>query len=85
MRIAPLARLSGGLASAAIVAILVTAPLGSRAADHLDAPNLSSREDADINDVYVFPAATSGRTVIAVTTSPAAGVLGPIDYAANAR
>ena len=85
MRIASLARLSGGLASAAIVAVLVTAPLGSRAADHLDAPNLASREDADINDVYVFPAATSGRTAIAVTTSPAAGVIGPIDYATNVR
>src|SRR5947208_479387 len=74
-----------GLAAAAMIAVVATAPLGSRAADHLDAPNLGSREDADINDVYVFQAATPGRTAIAVTTSPAAGIIGPIDYATNVR
>ena len=58
-----------GLAAAAMIAVVATAPLGSRAADHLDAPNLGSREDADINDVYVFQAATPGRTAIAVTSS----------------
>src|SRR5207249_4765461 len=74
-----------GLAAAAMIAVVATAPLGSRAADHLDAPDLGSREDADINDVYVFQAATAGRTAIAVTTSPAAGIIGPIDYATNVR
>ncbi|HEX9267853.1 MAG TPA: DUF4331 family protein, partial [Candidatus Limnocylindria bacterium] len=74
-----------GFAAAAMIAVVATAPLGSRAADHLDAPNLASREDADINDVYVFEAATPGRTAIAVTTSPAAGVIGPINYATNVR
>ena len=85
MRIPRLAQLGGGIAAAAIIAILATAPFGSRAADHLDAPNLAAREDADINDVYVFPGSTAGRTAIAVTTSPAAGVIGPIDYATNVR
>src|SRR5207237_10904458 len=74
-----------GLAAAAMPAVIATAPLGPRAADHLDAPTLGSREDADINDVYVFQAATPGRTAIAVTTSPAAGIIGPIDYATNVR
>src|SRR6266550_6805401 len=74
-----------GFAVAAMIAVVATAPLGSRAADHLDAPNLASREDADINDVYVFEAATPGRTAIAVTTSPAAGIIGPINYATNVR
>jgi hypothetical protein len=85
MRIPRLAQLGGGFAAAAIIAILATAPFGSRAADHLDAPNLAAREDADINDVYVFPGSTARRTAIAVTTSPAAGVIGPIDYATNVR
>lgn len=85
MRIARLVQLGAGFAAAAIIAVVATTPLGSRAADHLDAPNLAAREDADINDVYVFQASTPGRTAIAVTTSPAAGVIGPIDYAANVR
>src|SRR3989442_15501813 len=85
MRIGRFVQLGAGFAAAAIIAVVATVPLGSRAADHLDAPNLATREDADINDVYVFQAATSGRTAIAVTTSPAAGVIGPLDYATNVR
>src|SRR5213594_2323250 len=85
MRIARFVQLGAGFAAAAAIAVVATAPLGSRAADHLDAPNLAAREDADINDVYVFEAATPGRTAIAVTTSPAAGVIGPLNYATNVR
>jgi len=85
MRIARFVQLGAGLAAAAVIAVVASAPLGSRAADHLDAPSLASREDADINDVYVFQASAPGRTAIAVTTSPAAGVIGPIDYATNVR
>src|SRR5712692_3237573 len=85
MRIARFVQLGAGLAAAAVIAVVASAPLGSRAADHLDAPNLATREDADINDVYVFQASAPGRTAIAVTTSPAAGVIGPIDYATNVR
>src|SRR2546427_4115344 len=85
MRIARFVQLGAGFAAAAAIAVVATAPLGSRAADHLDAPNLAIREDADINDVYVFTASTAGRTAIALTTSPAAGVIGPIDYATNVR
>src|SRR5947209_15709232 len=85
MRIARFVQLGAGFAAAAAIAVVATAPLGSRAADHLDAPNLAMREDADMNDVYVFQASTAGRTAIALTTSPAAGVIGPIDYATNVR
>src|SRR3989442_5043441 len=85
MRIGRFVQLGAGFAAAAAIAVVATAPLGSRAADHLDAPNLAIREDADINDVYVFQASAPGRTAIAVTTSPAAGVIGPIDYATNVR
>src|SRR2546430_1229414 len=85
MRASRFIEIGVGFAAAAMIAVVATAPLGSRAADHLDAPNLASREDADINDVYVFQAATPGRTAIAVTTSPAAGIIGPINYATNVR
>jgi len=85
MRTPRLVEIGAGFAIAAMIAVVATAPLGTRAADHLDAPNLATRENADINDVYVFQAATPGRTVIAVTTSPAAGIIGPIDYGTNVR
>src|SRR5438093_4441209 len=85
MRVLRLIQLGAGFAVAATLAVVATAPLGSRAADHLDAPNLAAREDADINDVYVFQASKPGRSAIAVTTSPAAGVIGPINYATNVR
>ena len=54
------------------------------AADHLDAPGLTSpsaRPDADINDVYAFNSSTPGRSVIAVTTGPGAGAIAPLTYA----
>src|SRR5438552_18914056 len=85
MRASRVIEIGVGFAAAAMIAVVATAPLGSRAADHLDAPNLASREDADINDVYVFQAAPPDRTAIAGTTSPAAGIIGPIDYATNVR
>ena len=85
MRVLRFIQIGAGFAVAATIAVVATAPLGSRAADHLDAPNLAQREDADINDVYVFQASKPGRTAIAVTTSPAAGVIGPLNYATNVR
>lgn len=72
-------------AAAALVA-LGTAPLLVRGADHLDAPGLMSPEGlstADINDVYVFEGADPGKTVIAVTTHPAAGAISPLKYATD--
>lgn len=61
------------LAGAMVAAI---GPLGAAgAADHLDAPGLTSpnnRTDLDINDVYAF-AGSDNSTVLAMTVSPLAG------------
>jgi hypothetical protein len=67
---------------------LGTAPLFVRGADHLDAPGLTSPEGqmtADINDVYVFQGSDAGRTVLAMTTHPAAGAISPTKYATDVR
>ena len=81
------ARLLGALAAAAAIALVATAPLSTRAADHLDGPTLLTPPGgnlrADINDLFVFQAATTGRTVLALTTHPAAGFVSPLDYATN--
>jgi hypothetical protein len=65
-----------GLSALAIVAL--GAPVAVNAADHLDAPGKfqspRGRHDADINDVYAFPADAT-HTVLAMTTHPALGVV----------
>jgi hypothetical protein len=51
------------------------------AADHLDGPRLTNNPgllgNLDINDVYIFKGSTAKNTVLVMTVSPAAGVLGP--------
>ena len=51
------------------------------AADHLDGPRLMAFPQGlgnlDINDVYAFQAPNKSNTVLILTLSPAAGVLGP--------
>ena len=74
------------IAASALVLALGAAPMIGFGADHLDAPNLtapSMRPDADINDVYAFPGNNEKRTVIAVTTHPAAGAIAPLEFAAE--
>lgn len=79
------------LGAAAVVLTLGAAPFLANAADHLDAPSLGSlstgslQGDRDINDVYVFDGSNAGRTVIAMTVSPAAGLLGPLAFGSNVR
>jgi hypothetical protein len=51
----------GGLGTAALVTTIV-------ASDHQDTVLVERNPRRDINDVYVFPAATLGRVVLAVTT-----------------
>jgi hypothetical protein len=75
-----------------LVALTIgAAPFLAGAADHLDAPSLGSlsagsiRGDRDINDVYVFQGDNAGKTVLAVTTNPAAGVLAPDRFGTNVR
>ena len=77
---------------AAIVVLTAgVAPILTSAADHLDAPSLGSltagslKGDRDINDVYVFQGANASKTVIAMTTNPAAGALAPTTYGTNVR
>jgi Domain of unknown function (DUF4331) len=78
-------RLIGLLAATAVTITAGTAGVGF-AADHLDAPGLTSpqaRPDADINDVYVFNSDKAGSSVIAVTTGPGAGAIAPLTYATD--
>jgi hypothetical protein len=80
--------LGGAIAGSALVLALGAAPMIGFGADHLDAPGLtppSGRADADINDVYVFEGRNADRTVIAVSTHPAAGAIAPLDYASDVR
>jgi hypothetical protein len=73
--------------SAAALAFGTAAGFGF-AADHLDAPGLTSpngRFDADINDVYAFQGSDPSRTVLAMTTHPAVGVFAGPDYATDVR
>jgi hypothetical protein len=79
-------RILGALGVAAAIAIAATVPLGTKAADHLDGPSLLTPPGgnlrADINDLFVFRANAS-RTVLALSTHPAAGFVSPLDYATN--
>ena len=72
-------------------------PLLAQGADHLDAPALggltdtngafsphSEHGDRDINDVYAFQGSTSSRTVLAMTTNPAANIFGA-EFGTNVR
>jgi hypothetical protein len=73
------------IAASAIALVGASAPSFLFAADHLDAPGLTSpsgRPDADINDVYVF-ADGPDRTAIAVTTHPGVGAISPAEYATD--
>jgi hypothetical protein len=76
------------IAASTLVLALGAAPMIGFGADHLDAPNLtapSMRPDADINDVYAFQGRNEKRTVIAVTTHPAAGAIAPLEYATDVK
>jgi hypothetical protein len=69
-------------------ALGVSSTGGAQAADHLDAPGLTSpsaRPDADINDVYVFNSGSAQQTVLVMTTGPGAGAIAPLTYATNVK
>ena len=84
-------RTIAALGSALLILSVGAAPFLARAADHLDAPSLGSlsagslQGDRDINDVYAFDGANVGKTVLVMTVSPAAGLLGPLAFGANVR
>lgn len=78
-------RFALAVGASAVLLAGATAPGLVFGADHLDAPGLtppSGNLQADINDVYVFDGA-SGRTAIAVTTGPLAGVIAPTSYGSD--
>ena len=72
----------GASALVAVAVLLVgAAPQFSGAADHLDAPGLTSPGGdgrLDINDVYAFK--DGGDTVLIMTVNPLAGVASPTDF-----
>jgi hypothetical protein len=70
------------------VLALAGPPLIAGAADHLDAPGLSSpsgRSDADITDIYAFAGKNPGKTVLVMNTGPGAGAIAPLDYGSDVR
>jgi len=87
----PRTRRLAALGAAAVILTVGAAPFLANAADHLDAPSLGSlsagslQGDRDINDVYVFDGANAAKTVLAMTVSPAAGLLGPLAFGTNVR
>jgi hypothetical protein len=75
-----------GLLVIAAVAALLTIPAMS--ADHLDAPAVKKDGRIDINDVYAFHPGSPqnlGRTVLAMTVNPAAGVISGTTFRAGAN
>jgi hypothetical protein len=85
-RFAPLGL--GGLAMAVGLGLLGVVG-GATAADHLDAPGMTSPGGSgqlDINDVYAFASpGNPGSTTLVMTTNPAAGVLSPTSYSRTAN
>jgi Domain of unknown function (DUF4331) len=74
-------QITAWLASLSALALIAMSG-ASLGADHRDSPrlmaNISFEGNVDINDVYLFESPTAkDRTVIIVTFSPAAGVVGP--------
>src|SRR4051812_29221661 len=65
----------------ALVGVMGSGPAAAPAADHLDGPRLTANPtvlgNLDLNDVYAFRAANPRNTVLIMTLSPAAGILGP--------
>jgi hypothetical protein len=75
-----------GLLVIAAIAALATIPAFS--ADHLDAPTVKTDHRIDINDVYVFHPGSPqdlGRTVLAMTVNPAAGVISGTTFSPEAK
>jgi hypothetical protein len=87
----PRTRRLAALGAAAVILTVGAAPFLANAADHLDAPSLGSlstgslQGDRDINDLYVFDGVNASKTVLAMTVSPAAGVLGPKAFGSRVR
>ena len=60
-----------GLAGALGVAVLIGARQLAIASDHQDTADVELNPTQDMTDLYVFPAATAGRTVLVFNSQPA--------------
>ena len=60
-----------GLAGALGVAVLIGARQLAIASDHQDTADVELNPTQDMTDLYVFPAATAGRTVLVLNSQPA--------------
>ncbi len=71
----------------ALAGAVVVSPVDAPAADHLDGPRLMADPqrlgNLDINDVYVFQGGKSTNTVLILTLSPSAGILGPASFSSS--
>ena len=72
-----------------VVLALVALVVPARTADHRDGPRIAQNTptlgNIDINDVYIFRSPQSNqRTVMIMTLSAAAGVIGPAQFDPNA-
>ena len=75
-----------GLLVVAALAAFLTIPAFS--ADHLDAPAVKKDGRIDINDIYVFHPGSPqnlGKTVLAMTVNPAAGVISGTTFRQGAK
>lgn len=92
---------SAALVASTVTVLTVGAvPFGALASDHLDAPNLGSisvdgsdnlsvtkaNGPLDINDTYIFKAASGDRSVLVMTVNPAVNLgIGPNTFKPGAR
>lgn len=86
-------RRAGPLAAGALIVGLVLGVVGvlgrAQAADHLDAPGLTSpggNGQLDIADIYAFRSPdNAGYTTLVMTVNPAAGVFSPTSFSRDAN
>jgi hypothetical protein len=76
---------SASWAAAFLSLASLATPIVSKGADHRDSPrlmaNTTTEGNIDINDIYIFQSPTTkANTVIIMTLSPAAGVIGPSTF-----
>ena len=77
-----------GAGIATLVLAFAGPPLLAGAADHLDAPGLTSpsgRADADITDMYAFQGRNAANTVLVLNSGPGAGAIAPLDYGSDVQ
>jgi len=77
------------LALAILALVFGLAPFTSQAADHLDAPGLTSPGGdgrLDITDIYAFQSpSTPANTVMVMNVNPGAGALSPTTFSSSAK